>query len=163
MNFGAETVGFHPLPLEDWGYERLQTNNNSIETGPIFPLTTSFDSASIPFPISPPRSQVSVTSSQCSCLCHTASPGLGPQTTLCIQKECNAHRPSDKAHGQPQGTENQARINSCSSSPQPQFRKESKELKLARRGQERPRDRKSRFRVSFLSSTHVPLVLTASN
>lgn len=161
MNFGL-------LPLKDWGYQRLQTSNNTVDTGPNFPLPTSLPSASVPFPIVPAPSQVSVTTSTCSSPCPAASTGtcVGPETLSGTQEACNADRSSKKAQGQPQDIENQARINSSSLSPQPQLRrarKEPKEIKPARRGQGRPRGRRSRVRVGFLSSTYLPLVPAASN
>lgn len=153
----AETVRRPPLlPHKDWGYQRLQTSHNSIDTRPIFPLPTNFPSASVPIPILPAASQISVTPAPRSSPCPTASasPGLRPGTVSSIKEECNADRPSDKAQGLPQGSKKKARINSSSSSIQPQSRrprKELKEVKPTRRGQGRPRCRKSRVRVSFLS------------
>ena len=167
MNFGARTAGHSRLPpLEDWGY--LQTSNNSIDTGSIFPLPTSFPSASVPLPTSPAPSHVSVTFSSRSSpyRAASASPGRRPETISGTQEECNADLPSDKAENEPQGTESQARVNPPTSSPQPQSRqdrKERKEVKPARRGQGRPRGRKSRAHVSFLSSPYLPIVLMASN
>lgn len=157
MNFRAETVRHSLLlPHKDWGYQRLQTSNNTIDTGTIFPLPTCFPSASLPLPILPAPSQISVTSAARSSPCPTASasPGIRPETASGTKEECNADRPSDEAQGQPQGSKKNARINSSSSSIQPQSRragKEQKEFKPIRRGQGRPRCRKSRVRVSFLS------------
>ena len=157
MNFRAETVRHYPLlPHKDWGYQRLQTSNNTIDTGTSFPLPTSFPSSSVPLPILPAPSQISVTSAPCPSPCLTAcvSPGLRPETLSETKEECNADRPSDKAQGQPQGSKKKSRINSSSSSIQPQSRrarKEQKEFKPIRRGQGRPRRRKSRVRVSSLS------------
>lgn len=157
MNFHAETVRHSPLlPHKDWGYQHLQKSNSTIDTGTIFPLPTSFPSTSVPLPILPAPSQISVTSAPCSssCLNASVSPGLRPETVSDAKEEYNADRHSHKVQGQPQGSKKKARINSSSSSIRPQSRwarKEHKEFKPIRKGQGRPRRRKSRVRVSFLS------------
>lgn len=168
MNPGSETVGHSRRPpLEDRSHHLLlaysreqQIRKDSGDTGPIFPLLTSIPSAFAPL-------HVSVTSSSRSSPCPSVSgSGLRQETASGAREEWNATQPSHRAPAQPQGTENEARMNSSPSHAKPQSRwapKEPEVVKPARRGQGRPRSSKSRGRVSFLSSAYLPLIPTASN
>lgn len=161
MNSAAETAD-HPclLPFEDCGHQHLQIRKDSVN---ISPLPASIPSAFAPLLVSVASSRSSRTSP---CPAASASPCLRPEIASSTRGEWNAARPSDTAQDKPQGTKNEARMMSVPPIAQPQLRwvqKEPKEVKPARRGQGRLRGRKSRARVSFISSIYLPLVPTASN
>lgn len=164
MNSGAETVDHSRLlSLVDCDHKLLQIRKYSEDAGTISTLPASCPSAFAPLLALVTSSQSSQTSS---CPTASASPCLRSQIASATREEWNAARPSDRAEGKPQGTENEARMKFVPSIAQPQSRwaqKEPEEVKPARRGQERPRGRKSRIRVSFVSSIYLPLVPTASN
>lgn len=164
MKSGAETVGHSRLlPLEDCDHQLLQIRKDGGDIVTTSPVPASFPSAFAPL-------LVSVTSSQSSrnspCPTGSASPCLRPEIATGTREEWNTARPSDRGQGKPQGTENEARMDSVPSIAQPQsrwFQKEPEEVKPARRGQEQPGGRKSRARVSFLSSICLLLVPHALN
>lgn len=152
MNSGPETVDHSRLlPL------KKQIRKDSGDTGTISPLSASFPSAFAPLLVSVTSSRSSRSSPYPNA---SASPCLGQKIASGTREEWNAARPSDRAQGKSQGTENEARMNSVPSIAQPQSRwapKQPEEVKPFRRGQGRPRGRKSRVRVSSLSSLICPL------